>query len=142
MPTLLAALGADEGVETEGWNLMPLLSGRRDTRRKQPVIAHGATATSLNEDSLKFILLAAGGDGSPGRGQLFDLSVDPLESRDIAADRAGEAQRMRALLEAELKEERERGVATTSGDLDPVLIKRLIALGYLGEEAAVAAEKE
>jgi arylsulfatase A-like enzyme len=134
MPTVLAALGMGDGVETSGWNLMPLLTGLQGTGRPEPVVSHGAAAISLRDDALKFILVTQGAQDERGA-RLFDLSRDPQEQRDLASHRESDAARMRARLDAVLEQQREQAIATSERTLDAERIRQLRALGYLDEES-------
>jgi len=130
MPTVLAALDAGDGVETSGWNLMPLLGEEGSERRRPPVVSHGKMGVSLRDGDLKFIRETKG-PRDERRSMLFDLSDDPRELRDLASRRESEAARMRVRLNAVLKQQKEHAIAASVRPLDPDRIEKLRALGYV-----------
>jgi arylsulfatase A-like enzyme len=130
MPTLLAAVGVSDGVETPGWNLMPLLAGVSSERKRPPVVSHGKMGISLRDGDLKFIRETKG-PRDERRRLLFDLSDDPRELRDLAAFREPEAERMRVRLSAVLKRQTQRASEASLKQLDPDRIEKLRALGYV-----------
>jgi len=130
MPTVLAALDVSDGVETSGWNLMPLLDGVSSERKGPPVVSHGKMGVSLREGDLKFIRETASRHDKL-RLLLFDLSDDPGELRDLAPRRESEAARMRVRLSSVLKQQQEHAIATPVRPLDPDRIEKLRALGYI-----------
>jgi len=129
MPTVLAALGANDAMETPGWNLMPLLTGASSEKRPRPIVSHGAMGVSLRDDGLKLIRVTRGLRGR-AHPLLFDLREDPGELRDLASIRKSEVARMRVHLDAVLRRRKERAMKTSTKPLDPVRLEHLRALGY------------
>jgi arylsulfatase A-like enzyme len=129
MPTVLAALGANDGVKTSGWNLMPLLTGARGERRPRPIISHGAMGVSLRHGDLKLIRVTRG-TRDRAHPLLFDLREDPGELRDLASIRGSEMARMRVRLDAVLRRRKERAMETPVAPPDPARLEQLRALGY------------
>ena len=70
--------------------------------------------------------------GSDDRRELFDLSADPLERRDLLEQRAEVALRLERSLDAYSESLRTCDPGAPPPDLTPEQIERLKALGYLG----------
>jgi arylsulfatase len=66
---------------------------------------------------------------SPDRSELYDLSADPYESKNLAASRPGEVARLRAKLEEMMR--RQPSVVERSEDPSPAQLNALKAMGYL-----------
>ncbi len=94
-PTLgeLAGVAGPEG--SEGVSLVPALSGRPVPGRETIFTAYGNSQRAVRDDRWKLILYP-----QINKSQLFDLSADPAETRDLAGDRPGEVARLTGLLEA------------------------------------------
>jgi tetratricopeptide (TPR) repeat protein len=134
VPTILDVLGAQLPGGLSGRSLLPLLSGRRQETR--PPLYFEALSTSINrrwaplyglrEGSLKYVELPLP--------ELYDLSADPGERRNLAATRPQELER----LAASLKRIRapDRGVAPVKED--PQTLERLRALGYVAASEPLA----
>ncbi|MDH3745300.1 MAG: sulfatase, partial [Acidobacteriota bacterium] len=138
-PTLLDLLGIELEKETQGRSLVPLLLG-------QSLPPVDAIAESLNVDNKeskavrspahKFIRTRSSRPGATapwGADELYDLHLDPKESRNLATEQAERA----ALLSDHLESLTEGAWGRKEhllerGPLDPDLEKRLKALGYLG----------
>ncbi|HOW65782.1 MAG TPA: sulfatase-like hydrolase/transferase [Candidatus Paceibacterota bacterium] len=108
LPATLAALagrGADTAPMPDSMNLLPALLGE-STMGRRHVIQH-ANRLAVRQGSWKFILPGQVQDGLgpwnqikvPPPGLLFDLSSDPQERRDIAAEHPERVKALGALLE-------------------------------------------
>jgi len=137
MPTLLDALGAagaaaDGGAgigreDTAGRSLGPVLNGRphpRDRRLIAESMLYGKPQEAIIDWPLKLIDRYRLGSHT-----LFDLSVDPGETTDLATERPAAADRLLAILE-----ERRRTIERSAGaavPLDDATRDELESLGYL-----------
>jgi arylsulfatase A-like enzyme len=109
-PTLLAACGLAPKPEDhqDGINLLPTLQG--DATPPRPLFWHyphygnqgGEPFSSVRDGNLKLILF----HDSKQPVELYDLSVDPEEKHNLAADRADDVKRLRATLDAWKKDVR------------------------------------
>jgi arylsulfatase A-like enzyme len=70
--------------------------------------------------------------GSDGRRELYDLAADPLEQRDLVAERPEVASRLERALESRAATLATGEVGPAPPELTPEQIERLKALGYLG----------
>ncbi len=134
VPTVLDALGMDAPAGLAGRSLLPLLAGRAagDT----PAGYFEALSTSINrrwaplyglrEGGLKYIELPLP--------ELYDLSADPGETRNLAASRPQELER----LGARLKRLRASDRGTTPAKESPETLERLRALGYVASGQPLA----
>jgi arylsulfatase A-like enzyme len=130
-PTVLDALGIELEDDAEALPGISLLSARSRPPAGQPprpVIAeaplYGPRAKAIVEWPYKAIL-----DLESGEARLFDLSADPGERNDLAAARPEELRGLLGVLA-------DRIAAATPGEsapaeLDPELLRRLRALGYI-----------
>lgn len=106
-PTLLAAAGAAAPAGIDGHNLLPTLLGQTQPPRRGPVYYlrreggvefGGKTIEALFDGRWKLVC-----DNSYGPRQLFDLSADPYETRDLAATERATFARVDAQLRRQLQ---------------------------------------
>jgi arylsulfatase A-like enzyme len=76
----------------------------------------------------------AGARRGPGEVRLYDLALDPLETRDLAREEPARAAELRAELERLLSGFRARSLPAV--EADPGTLERLRGLGYVGDEDA------
>jgi arylsulfatase A-like enzyme len=103
-PTLLAAAGLPPRPEQhrDGLSFLPLLHGSR-TWRRGPIFWHyphygnqgGTPGASVRDGDWKLIRFF-----EDDRNELYDLSADPGETRDLSAHRPAQAARLAACLQA------------------------------------------
>jgi arylsulfatase A-like enzyme len=124
-PTLLELAGLEPPAELDGRSLVPLLAGRGEGR--ELVFAYASDGRAMIRQvgtGLKLVLQ----EEQPVA--LFDLSADPLERVDRLAERADEAERLRAAFVAWRAL---HGTGEVSKDLlrdDAEELERLRRLGY------------
>jgi arylsulfatase A-like enzyme/Flp pilus assembly protein TadD len=137
LPTVLDILGIAAPPELPGRSLLPLIG--RAGQEAAPRAYFEALSSSLNEGwaplhglldgSLKYVDLPIP--------ELYDLDADPGETRNLAATRAQDFERLRGLLASQL--DGERGAARMKED--PATLEKLHALGYLAGGAAARKER-
>jgi tetratricopeptide (TPR) repeat protein len=119
LPTLLALLGAPT-PETDGREILRQPSAREAYAETEFPKALGfAPLASFRSGALKYI--------DAPRPELYDMSDDPNESRDLAAARPEDSARLRSAL-ASL---RARSTAPVAAPRDAQASERLRALGYV-----------
>jgi arylsulfatase A-like enzyme len=96
LPTLLELCGVGPQAAPAGESLVPLLTGGR--RAPGPALAELRLSAESAYDAvidgpLKLIVAADGGEA-----RLHDLAADPAETRDLAAERPGDVERLTAEL--------------------------------------------
>lgn len=124
-PTVLDLLGVRDAHEREGISRAPELRG--EPCRETPVyastvagrlVADPPTDHALRGQGRKLVLHEG------GAAELYELSTDPGETRNLAPNEVSDA--MRALLDARVK-----GATVASPELDPGTRSMLEALGYV-----------
>ena len=100
MPTLLELGGVAVPAGLDARSLAPLIGGVEESLRRPVVTETSQRGLALVDRGFKYVLL------SGGRESLYDLREDPLELRDVAADRPDEIARLRALTVAYFLEHR------------------------------------
>jgi arylsulfatase A-like enzyme/Tfp pilus assembly protein PilF len=136
LPTVLDALGIDVPRDLPGRSLLPMVArGRGDSPRTY----FEALSSSLNQGwaplhglvdgSLKFVDLPIP--------ELYDLEADPGETRNLAATRASDFERLRGLLAS--VRAADRGPERVKED--PATLEKLHALGYVAGGAAAAKQR-
>jgi len=129
MPTALAILEADQGIETAGRNLSPLVAGEKVeevavyAETLYPLAMHGwSPLVSLRRDGFKVIRAP-----TP---ELYDLDHDPSEARNLFEGRDRGTEMLAQL--AELEREISRTLEAGTEAIDPQRLEALEALGYVG----------
>jgi arylsulfatase A-like enzyme len=138
MPTIMHFVRAhQEAPAIRGDSLLPYLYGRLTPPIDRGLMSEIAPANRLirswRQANWKFIATWASpnGEGDPGKEELFDLSRDPRELNDVAAEHPGQLERLRKELRAEVDAAQPHSVTPTLTDLSPEARKRLKAMGYL-----------
>jgi arylsulfatase A-like enzyme/Flp pilus assembly protein TadD len=138
-PTVLELLGVKPAVDVKfaGRSLAGALRGQESLLEEPtyaeslvPLLHFGwSDLRSLREGRFKYV--------EAPRPELYDLSEDPGETRDLAASQASRRDLMRAALGRHLEAERAqtRVAATGANTVPPELLEQLGALGYLGAGA-------
>jgi choline-sulfatase len=134
-PTVLDLLGLPALPDTDGVSLRPALEGREWTPEPAyletvlPWTYFGwAPLSAARDQRLKLI--------EAPRPELYDLAADPGETRPLDPAAHPEAARLRRLLGAASARSATRATAL----VDPEVLERLRALGYVGSGAAAEQE--
>lgn len=136
MPTILSLAGAASPKGLAGRSLLPLLDGRRwKDRPAYSEVAHipdnPLRAIAIQNRRWKFLRALDGKED-----ELYDLAVDPGETRNLAASLPRQAAHWRRLADERLAwaraaAERWPQPDTAQPDIDPALREKLKASGYL-----------
>ncbi len=143
VPTLVELAGGEAAGTLQGRSLVPLLEGRHQDFTGRVLFAEGFAMVFqhlLDQDGS--VPLASVWDGTdklilhrtdPERVQLFDLSRDPAETVDLAAEQPRKVTRLRELIRVwdEESSQIRATIGESGGELDPAIMERLRALGYL-----------
>lgn len=125
----------------EGWTDEPVMAEKTEDPGGRKAGSAMGIAMSRIEGNWKLILNLLSPDGRPmPRHELFDLAVDPGETRNLAAEDPERVARMDAALMEWSAANMGLVVADTveMEAIDPALLEELRALGYLGDEEDVA----
>lgn len=125
-PTLLKLSGSGAAIDLPGRDLQEVISAAGSAR---PVYAENQKLqSSVRLDDWKLIRYRN------GREELFNLRSDPREQRDRRGDEPERAAELRALLASHAAAAAERGklIESAHAPVDPGVLDRLRALGYLG----------
>ena len=97
-PTAMAAAGvkASSGKPLDGVNLVPFLTGENPARPHQTLYWKNGVSWAVRDGDLKL----ANGDRAAKDPELFDLSQDPEESKNLAGEREPDVKRLTALYDA------------------------------------------
>lgn len=136
MPTIRSLLGLDGGETDEGVDLLRVRDGKTQLDGR-PIYAHlwrrwgtvdpqdDLVAGGVVKKEWKYLFTLPGGE------KLFDLSLDPLEQRDVLGDRRPLADRMRQAYDSFAKHCRKYEGAESSIAVDERMLKKLKSLGYI-----------
>jgi choline-sulfatase len=137
MPTVLEVLGLAAPPAVQGQSLLPLLSAARSADRASyaetdyPKRAFGWSALGAWRVE-KFLFVR-----SPRR-ELYDIAADPASARNLAEQQSQVADRIQDQMEAFRVKTGGSGAASAESALDPALLERLAALGYVSGGGAAA----
>lgn len=124
-PTIIAATGLNVELGNGGINLMPLIEGRTDRLARKYVVAEDAHGRKcFHARGTKYV---AGSDTE----QLYDLTLDPHESRNILDEDPKLATSWRAVRNSYRSKAKPRGNAAPAPRYDPRDAQKLKSLGYL-----------
>ncbi|MHC4248079.1 MAG: sulfatase-like hydrolase/transferase [Planctomycetota bacterium] len=114
LPTILdvAKLDPAPGVELDGTSLMPAIRGERDTLHEYLCWNSGDGSWAVRAGDWKLF-------GSKGAVELYDLSSDIAEERDVSADKPDKVRELKRHYERWLAEMAEPRNATTVKRWDP-----------------------
>jgi arylsulfatase A-like enzyme/Flp pilus assembly protein TadD len=122
-PTLLAAMGVPAPADLDGADLMRTMPAEAYAESRYAAGFGWAPLFSFRSGALKYV--------DAPRPELYDLAVDPHETRDLARERPSEAARLRSALAEFRRAER----AGSAAPIDPDSAEKLRALGYVGAPA-------
>jgi arylsulfatase A-like enzyme len=130
MPTLLGRAGVTPPPSVQGRDLSPLLAGADAGAGAGESFASGVKWSpemhSLRAPGWKLI-----DDARAGSVEVFDLTADPTEQRNVASSRPDERARLEKTLDAHRRELASRpALAQEKGAVSDEMKKRLEALGY------------
>ncbi len=132
MPTILAAVGLEIPAQVQGRSLLPSLQGKPGERGQ---LLYGETflpRLHFNWSELRGAENAKYHFIDAPRSELYDLTKDPGETRNLLSEKKAVAEEMRAQLEGLIREYSAGKEMANKTGLDPALMERLKSLGYAG----------
>lgn len=132
VPTILAQLGAVIPDHIQGYDLTALLAGEKSNLDQRYVYSESLTATKygcssllgLENDQWKYIQTA--------RPELYDLSVDPTQTKDMASAHPRQVGVLRERLRSMLADSMRAEDGGNRMAMDAQSLERLGQLGYTG----------
>jgi choline-sulfatase len=138
VPTVLDILGLAAPPAVQGQSLLPLLTAAKAADRASyaetdyPKRAFGWSALGAWRVE-KFLFVRA------PRRELYDIAADPASARNLADEQGPVTDRIQEQMEAfRVKTGGTGGTSSAESALDPVLLERLAALGYVSGGGASA----
>jgi arylsulfatase A-like enzyme/tetratricopeptide (TPR) repeat protein len=140
MPTVLDLLGVQVPAGLAGTSLVPLMSGRAATLDLEGYAEALYPLHHFGWSDLKALRAGRYKLIDAPRPELYDLSEDPGEERNVFEERRALGDTMMARLRAlDAEFARQTAPAGPTADVDPEVRSRLAALGYVGSFVATAA---
>jgi arylsulfatase A-like enzyme/Flp pilus assembly protein TadD len=131
MPTVLKILKIDVPSQVQGSDLLPLISGKTQEARR--LYAESFLARlHFNWSELRGVESAGYHFIDAPKPELYDLSKDPGETRNLFAEKKAVGEEMRAQLAALIRQYSAGQELAEKTGLDPALMERLKSLGYAG----------
>ncbi len=132
MPTVLQALKIDVPTQLQGHNLLPLMRTREPGAARSLYAETFLPRLHFNWSELRGVETKNYHFIDAPKPELYDLTKDPGETRNLFGEKKAVADEMRAQL-ARLIQQYSAGpeLAEKTG-LDPALMERLTSLGYAG----------
>jgi tetratricopeptide (TPR) repeat protein len=131
VPTLLKLLGVMAAPETNGRDLGPAMRGER--LRPEPLYAESLYGRlNFRWSSLRSLTTGDWKLVQGSRSEIFHLTEDPAETRDLSAAEAPRVERMRADLQAALAKLAPGGDTARAAAVTPDSEAMLRSLGYVG----------
>jgi arylsulfatase A-like enzyme/Tfp pilus assembly protein PilF len=138
-PTILESLGRPVPAQMQGASLLPLVGAAEAADRDAyaetdyPRRAFGWSSIAAYR-SERYLFVQA------PKPELYDLQADPRATRNLARERGLVAERVsKQMREFQAHTGRKPGAPAGGSAVDPELVQRLAALGYVGGAAAPAA---
>jgi arylsulfatase A-like enzyme/Tfp pilus assembly protein PilF len=134
MPTILAALGFETPAQVQGRSLLPSLQGKPGEGDSDRSLygetflprLHFNWSELRGAENAKYHFIDA------PRPELYDLTNDPGETRNLLSEKKAVAEEMRAKLAGLIREYSAGKEMAEKTGLDPALMERLKSLGYAG----------
>jgi arylsulfatase A-like enzyme/Flp pilus assembly protein TadD len=132
MPTVLQALKIDVPGQVQGRSLLPFLVPRKEEEPRSLYAETFLPRLHFNWSELRSVETEKYQFIEAPKPELYDLSADPGETRNLYADKKAVAEELHTRLDALVRQlSADQELAEKTG-LDPALMERLKSLGYAG----------
>jgi arylsulfatase A-like enzyme/Flp pilus assembly protein TadD len=132
MPTILHALNIDVPSDVQGRNLLPLLTKGEEEPARALYAETFLPRLHFNWSELRSAQTENYHFIDAPKPELYDLSKDPGETRNLFAEKKAVGEEMRAKLADLIRQYSEGQELAQKTGLDPALMERLKSLGYAG----------
>lgn len=132
MPTVLQALEMEVPADVQGKSLLPLVITKRDQEPRNIYAETFLPRLHFNWSELRSIETERYQFIAAPKPELYDLSNDPSEIKNLYSEKRAVAEELQARLTAMIRSYSAEGELAEKTGLDPVLMERLKALGYAG----------
>lgn len=133
MPTALGLLGVPVPAGTQGRSLVPVMQGKADKEPQNLYMESYLPRIHFNWSELRGVVFGRYKFIDAPKPELFDLTTDPGETRNLYATRRAVANELRKRL-AQTIQQHSASSAKESAEqtaVDPILSERLKSLGYI-----------
>lgn len=132
MPTVLDALGVAAPADVQGEDLLPVLEGKRQPQPRNLYSESFLARLHFNWSQLRGIETERYQFIEAPKAELYDLTEDPGERRNLAAQKPAVCAELRAALRRIIAQYSASQELAQRTGLDPALMERLKSLGYAG----------
>ena len=132
VPTVADLVGVPSPGRVQGVSLRGSLEGRSGPDRPRPLYCESLEAAQFQCSGLTGLVEGPWKYIRAPREELYDLSQDPGETRNLIESESETALRLRESLEAALHDYEADAVDPDGAGVDPDALKRLQSLGYVG----------
>jgi arylsulfatase A-like enzyme/tetratricopeptide (TPR) repeat protein len=132
VPTILSMLRIPVPAEVQGRDLSSLFAKKQESKKQNAIYCEAVDATRYGCNPLFGVVQGQWKYIETNRPELYDLSRDPDETKNLAEDEKERAQVLRGQLKRIMSEQSYQGETDGEIALDPASIQRLASLGYIG----------
>ena len=132
MPTVLQALKIDIPSQTQGRSLIPLITPAKDEGPRNLYAETFLPRIHFNWSELRSIETEKYQFIQAPKPELYDLSTDPGETRNLYAEKKAVSEELHARLNKLIRENTADQELAEKTGMDPALMERLKSLGYAG----------
>jgi arylsulfatase A-like enzyme/cytochrome c-type biogenesis protein CcmH/NrfG len=132
MPTILSAARVNIPSQVQGRSLLPILRAEKSDRQRAVYGETFLPRIHFNWSELRGAENAKYHFIDAPRPELYDLSKDPSELKNLFSEKKAVADEMRAQLAALIRDNSAGKELAQKTGLDPALMERLKSLGYAG----------
>jgi arylsulfatase A-like enzyme/Tfp pilus assembly protein PilF len=140
MPTILQILHFDVPADVQGRNLLPVIEGKPEADSRSLYAETFLPRLHFNWSELRSLETEKYHYIDAPKAELYDLSADPAELHNIAAEKQAVAAELRARLKSVIVQYSAGQEVAEKTGLDPALMERLKSLGYAGFSGGGSAE--
>ena len=132
MPTILHVLHFEVPSDVQGENLLPLIESKGEMQPRSLYAETFLPRIHFNWSELRGIETEKYHFIDAPKPELYDLSADPRETRNLFGEKQAVAQELRAQLKSLIVQYSAGQELAQKTGLDPALMERLKSLGYAG----------